>query len=293
MQKTIDLNLIHTFLVVTDTLSYTKAAAQLGVTQPAISASIKRLEEASKKKLFVKNGRGIELTSTGQELLPKCYNAINIINDALSKSESLKVFCNDVSLQHLTSMDNVVLNETTSDENALYELLHNRKADLIVGNVTNNQTSVLVEEIYREPLVVICRKDHPRVGNRMDIDTFYNEKHCVLAMNWDLDKEVESSLNITLKTSQIELITSSYFGVLSNVSHRYCLGVVPLSLVINCGSAFDVKYFHSPFPNSTFKCQMAYHKRQANCLRHREIRESVKRDLVNAKSTFLEKHLTT
>ncbi|MQF74578.1 LysR family transcriptional regulator, partial [Vibrio parahaemolyticus] len=77
MQKTIDLNLIHTFLVVTDTLSYTKAAAQLGVTQPAISASIKRLEEASKKKLFVKNGRGIELTSTGQELLPKFYNAIN------------------------------------------------------------------------------------------------------------------------------------------------------------------------------------------------------------------------
>ncbi|TNZ54939.1 LysR family transcriptional regulator, partial [Vibrio parahaemolyticus] len=67
MQKTIDLNLIHTFLVVTDTLSYTKAAAQLGVTQPAISASIKRLEEGSKKKLFVKNGRGIELTSTGQE----------------------------------------------------------------------------------------------------------------------------------------------------------------------------------------------------------------------------------
>ncbi|TNZ54937.1 LysR family transcriptional regulator, partial [Vibrio parahaemolyticus] len=104
--------------------------------------------------------------------------------------ESLKVFCNDVSLQHLTSMDNVVLNETTSDENALCELLHNRKADLIVGNVTNNQTSVLVEEIYREPLVVICRKDHPRIGNRMDIDTFYNEKHCVLAMNWDLDKEV-------------------------------------------------------------------------------------------------------
>ncbi|TOB18526.1 LysR family transcriptional regulator, partial [Vibrio parahaemolyticus] len=113
------------------------------------------------------------------------------------------------------------------------------------------------------------------------------------AMNWDLDKEVESSLNITLKTSQIELITSSYFGVLSNVSHRYCLGVVPLSLVINCGSAFDIKYFHSPFPNSIFKCQMAYHKRQANCLRHREIRESVKRDLVNAKSTFLEKNLTT
>ncbi|ENZ0707828.1 LysR family transcriptional regulator [Vibrio parahaemolyticus] len=59
MQKTIDLNLIHTFLVVTDTLSYTKAAAQLGVTQPAISASIKRLEEASKKSYLLKMVEGL------------------------------------------------------------------------------------------------------------------------------------------------------------------------------------------------------------------------------------------
>ncbi|WP_348254561.1 LysR family transcriptional regulator [Vibrio parahaemolyticus] len=59
MQKTIDLNLIHTFLVVTDTRSYTKAAAQLGVTQPAISASIKRLEEASKKSYLLKMVEGL------------------------------------------------------------------------------------------------------------------------------------------------------------------------------------------------------------------------------------------
>lgn len=52
MQKTIDLNLIHTFLVVTDTLSYTKAAAQLGVTQPAISASIKKAGRSFQKKVI-------------------------------------------------------------------------------------------------------------------------------------------------------------------------------------------------------------------------------------------------
>ncbi|TOM79113.1 LysR family transcriptional regulator, partial [Vibrio parahaemolyticus] len=71
MKKFIDLNLINTFLVVSESQSYTKAAAQLGVTQPAISASIKRLEQASNKKLFIKCGRGVELTHAAQELMPQ------------------------------------------------------------------------------------------------------------------------------------------------------------------------------------------------------------------------------
>ncbi|MDF5657825.1 LysR family transcriptional regulator, partial [Vibrio parahaemolyticus] len=64
MSKAIDLNLINTFIVVTECLSYTKAADKLGVTQPAISASIKRLERTTNTKLFTKRGRNIELTST-------------------------------------------------------------------------------------------------------------------------------------------------------------------------------------------------------------------------------------
>ncbi|MDG2658563.1 LysR family transcriptional regulator, partial [Vibrio parahaemolyticus] len=54
MSKAIDLNLINTFIVVTECLSYTKAADKLGVTQPAISASIKRLERTTNTKLFTK-----------------------------------------------------------------------------------------------------------------------------------------------------------------------------------------------------------------------------------------------
>ncbi|CAE6941688.1 Bacterial regulatory helix-turn-helix protein [Vibrio sp. B1FLJ16] len=49
-----DLNLIQTFLVVAEFQSYTKAAEQLGLTQPAVSAAIKRLEQVVDKQLFVK-----------------------------------------------------------------------------------------------------------------------------------------------------------------------------------------------------------------------------------------------
>lgn len=53
-----DLNLIQTFLVVAEFQSYTKAAEQLGLTQPAVSAAIKRLEQVVDKQLFVKKRTG-------------------------------------------------------------------------------------------------------------------------------------------------------------------------------------------------------------------------------------------
>ncbi|EJG0634039.1 LysR family transcriptional regulator [Vibrio parahaemolyticus] len=49
-----DLNLINTFLVVVEHKSYTKAAEHLGLTQPAISSAMKRLEQLTNKTLFVK-----------------------------------------------------------------------------------------------------------------------------------------------------------------------------------------------------------------------------------------------
>lgn len=57
MSNVMDLNLIQTFLVVAEFQSYTKAAEHLGLTQPAVSASVKRLEQVVNKQLFVKRQR--------------------------------------------------------------------------------------------------------------------------------------------------------------------------------------------------------------------------------------------
>ncbi|MDF5591447.1 LysR family transcriptional regulator, partial [Vibrio parahaemolyticus] len=71
-----DLNLINTFLVVVEHKSYTKAAEHLGLTQPAISSAMKRLEQLTNKTLFVKKGRNIELTSTAQYWTPLFRRAL-------------------------------------------------------------------------------------------------------------------------------------------------------------------------------------------------------------------------
>lgn len=67
--RDLDLNLLRVFAVVAEEQNITRAAARLYVTQPAISAAIRRLTAFVGAKLVVRQGRGIALTKRGQELL--------------------------------------------------------------------------------------------------------------------------------------------------------------------------------------------------------------------------------
>lgn len=66
--RDLDLNLLRVFAVVAETGSVTGAAARLYLTQPAVSASLKRLATAVGAPLFARQGRGLVLTTRGQRL---------------------------------------------------------------------------------------------------------------------------------------------------------------------------------------------------------------------------------
>jgi LysR family transcriptional activator of mexEF-oprN operon len=66
--RDLDLNLLRVFAVVAETESVTAAAARLYLTQPAVSAALRRLTTAVGSPLFVRKGRGITLTSRGARL---------------------------------------------------------------------------------------------------------------------------------------------------------------------------------------------------------------------------------
>ena len=65
-------------------LSFTLAAAELRVTQAAISHQVKSLEEHLGKTLFLRLPRQLELTATGKALLPVVRNAFDAIDQAVA-----------------------------------------------------------------------------------------------------------------------------------------------------------------------------------------------------------------
>src|SRR5215469_6519391 len=66
--RDLDLNLLRVFALVAETGSVTVAASRLYLTQPAVSAALRRLTTVIGAPLFVRSGRGLVLTSRGARL---------------------------------------------------------------------------------------------------------------------------------------------------------------------------------------------------------------------------------
>jgi len=66
---------------VADVGSFNSAARRLGVTQPALSASVSKLEDHLGSRLFDRTTKGTTLTSFGEEVLPRIKHALSTISD--------------------------------------------------------------------------------------------------------------------------------------------------------------------------------------------------------------------
>jgi LysR family glycine cleavage system transcriptional activator len=63
-------------------LSFTAAAAELGMTQSAISQQVKALEQRLRVPLFIRRARGLSLTDDGRRLLPQVGGALETLASA-------------------------------------------------------------------------------------------------------------------------------------------------------------------------------------------------------------------
>lgn len=66
-----DLALLRTFVTVHRAGSFTRAAALLGLSQPAVTSQIRTLERQLGRPLFLRQARGVTPTSIGDELAHK------------------------------------------------------------------------------------------------------------------------------------------------------------------------------------------------------------------------------
>lgn len=88
------LNGLRAFEAAARHLSFTTAAAELNVTQTAISHQIKRLELELGVRLFVRQNRALELTPQARDYLPgvrAAFNDLRLATDRLLRKDNAKV----------------------------------------------------------------------------------------------------------------------------------------------------------------------------------------------------------
>ena len=83
--KMLDLDAVHTFLLVTDLKSFTRAAEALETTQAAVSLRLKRLEERLGRRLLERTPRDMRLTAEGTAFLGQARDLMAAHERALAE----------------------------------------------------------------------------------------------------------------------------------------------------------------------------------------------------------------
>ena len=161
----IDLELYRVFYVVAKNKHMTKASEELHISQPAISQSIRKLEDQLGGTLFLRSNKGMELTEEGKMFYEYVKGALDLINNAeheftsfkdLSKGE-IKIGCS-TTLTKLILMEvlekfhidypNININITNGLTSDLINDLKLGKLDFVIFNESNiKETNLNLEKI--------------------------------------------------------------------------------------------------------------------------------------------------
>lgn len=145
---------IYTFLELCKTLSYTKTAENLHMTQPAVTQHVKFLEEFYKNKLFLYSGRTLSLTEYGK-LLYRYLIAMNSDSEK-TREKILNLSSNNHSLNFgatLTIGEYVipkVLKKLSSDYSEINVSISVKDTKLLLEKLENGDIDFLLVEGFFE-----------------------------------------------------------------------------------------------------------------------------------------------
>lgn len=167
-----DLKQLRTFRAVAELGSLSKAADRLRSAQPALSRHIKLLEHELRVELFVRNGRGMLLTSAGRMLLDRTTGLIRQIEQVRDDLQSAKgspsgrvilglvptvsaVFSGRFARRVISEFPDISLRIVESYGGHLVEWLHRGEMDLAITYGPAVDLHLQVRSIGREAIAVV------------------------------------------------------------------------------------------------------------------------------------------
>ncbi|MDB5730001.1 MAG: Transcriptional regulator, LysR family [Noviherbaspirillum sp.] len=175
---------LQCFLLVAEQRSVQKAATALSISQPAVSKTIRELEEILQVRLLERGRRGSALTRQGEIFFEHARASVDALQQGTNSMARARSIASDiihigaspslmasfvprVLLAFRRQVDDVQLTLFDGTTSHLMAQLRDRKFDLVLCRHSDPEQMVGLsfEFLYADPLVVVMRPDHPLLAD--------------------------------------------------------------------------------------------------------------------------------
>jgi LysR family transcriptional activator of mexEF-oprN operon len=240
--RDLDLNLLRVFVVVADEGSVTAAAARLYLTQPALSAALKRLATALGAPLFARQGRGLVLTDRGRRLLALARPLLDgVVDAALSPPRfdpqtSQRTFRLGLSgageMWLLPPLLRTLAREAPGlslivlpvQFRTVGEALSRGRLDAAVTTADELPRGVLRRDLFTGSFVCLYDPRQTTLPKRPSLERYLAHEHVVVSYNGDVRGVVEDAIGVV---RDVRVSVASFHAVAGVVDGSALLATVP------------------------------------------------------------------
>ncbi len=277
MLRDYDLNLLTVFDAVMTLGSVNKAADKLNMTSAAVSQNLSRLRDQVGEPLFVRQGRGLQPTQYALNMHKHVSAGLSAIRFGLETNASFDpatstrefvigghgYFDLVVLPQLLRKISEVAPHITVNlkpyedDHFTPSQVLSEREADLFLASLPISHPSIITTQIAEEALVVVYAKNHPRLGETLTFQQFFDEKHTALTSRRFGHYLFSSLLDQALPARKVHYQSDSMLNLMATASVTDLLCFTPKRLADMWAEKLGLHIQPLPFemrPVPTFMC---------------------------------------
>lgn len=275
----VNLNLLVALDALLRERSVGRAASHVGVTQPAMSHSLRRLRELFGDPLLVRGRRGTALTPRAERLARPLHQALQDIGRAI-RDESAFVprsarrrftfaapdFLCWLLLPPLTllvskeapGIDFVVRPLARVREDWLLET---GEVDLALGAEFRDVPGLRTMKLYREKFACVARGGHPEIKGRITLQQYVRLSHVLISPHGEGTSAVDQALERLGRARRVAIRVPSFLAAPLIVARSDLILTAPRRLLETFAVVYPLQVLDPPVRLGTFDEVAAWHER--------------------------------
>ncbi|MBN3787943.1 LysR family transcriptional regulator [Burkholderia sp. Ac-20353] len=277
----LNLNQLLVLDVLLSERSLTRAARVLDLTQPALSKTLARLRQYFDDPLFVRVGLRMEPTPKALELgepvrailqSVRALRSDRISFDPRTSQRSFRFFMLDVGASQMLPLllsrlaeeaPGILVQAINADAAHLDTWLENGTVDLAIGAFPGLMQGMRRQLLWHETYSAVVRKDHPRLAQLGEPDTFVAEKHVLVstAGTGHGHLNAERAIEAAVPHNNIVCRVPSFATAALIAQHSDTVAILPLTLARAICGNLDLAVVTPPLALPDLEIAQYWHDR--------------------------------
>ncbi|MDG1530775.1 MAG: LysR family transcriptional regulator [Paracoccaceae bacterium] len=295
-----DLNLLRVLDALLREGSTVKAGERVGLSQPAVSAALKRLRESLNDPLFVRQGKGLVPTKFAKEIELPLHSVLDQVQSLLTASvqfdprvseQIFRISGSDFFAEMLMPQLASRVSELAPNMRVLLvdlvpdnyiDTLEKNSVDLALLPTLDFPDWVDSRPVFRSRYAMIARTDHIELkrakvsaGAPVPLDLFCKLGHLLMSPEGKLRSHTDEKLATMGRKRQVIMTMPFFSGIIRTVAQSDLVALIPERLARHMAPQMGLEIYQPPMNFRVELLKMAWHKRFTNDPAHRWLRDQI------------------